>query len=256
MAGFKSEAVSSQGTRLGVQGGQVAPVTAPITAITAANPPVFTAANTFGDGDVVQIDGVVGMVEINGEVGVATNVTPTGFTLEGVDATGYTTYVSGGVATGIGTGNFDDVCEARNFTGFDGQASEIDVTTMCSEAMEFRPGLQDFGAFNFTMNYVPSDPAQKVMQEAKANGDTLWWRLILPEDDTGESMGMWLFQAFVRQMTLSGGVNAALESNVVLRITGAPIFVEPPSTLDANAQGARRGAPGAYAPQPQYAQAA
>jgi hypothetical protein len=256
MAGFKSEAVSSQGTRLGVQGGQVAPVTAPITAITAANPPVFTAANTFGDGDVVEIADVQGMVEINGAVGVATSVTPTGFSLEGVDATGFGAYTSGGVATGIGTGNFDDVCEARNFTGFDGQASEIDVTTMCSEAMEFRPGLQDFGAFNFTMNYVPSDPAQKTMQAAKADGTILWWRLVLPEDDTGESMGVWLFQAFVRQMTLSGGVNAALESNVVLRITGAPIFIEGPTALEADAQRAGRRGPGREQQQPQYAQAA
>jgi hypothetical protein len=236
MAGFKSEAVSSQGTRLGVQGGEVAPVVAPITAITAANPPVFTAANAFGDGDVVQIAGVEGMTEINGAVGVATGVTPTGFTLEGVDASAFTPYTSGGEATGIGTGNFDDVCEARNFTGFDGQASEIDVTTMCSDAMEFRPGLQDFGAFNFTMNYVPSDPAQKTMQDAKSKGTILWWRLVLPEDESGVSMGMWLFQAFVRQMTLSGGVNAALESNVVLRITGAPIFVEPPAAGGASAQ--------------------
>jgi hypothetical protein len=226
MAGFKSEAVSSQGTRLAVQAGAAgAPVTAPITGITAADPPVLTAANTFKDGDIVTVEGVVGMVEINGLAGVVGAATPTAFEMTGVDASAFTPYTSGGTASTTGA-TFEEVCEARNFTGFDGQASEIDVTTLCSTAMEFVPGLQDFGAFNFTMNYVPSDPAQKAMQKAKANGDTLWWKLTLPLDNNGDPMGAWLFQAFVRQMTLAGGVNAALESNVVLRITGEPTYVE------------------------------
>lgn len=225
MTGFKSEAVSSQGTELAVQGAAGAPVTAPITAITAANPAHITAANSFKNGDIVAIADVVGMVEINGQSGVVSNAAAGAFDLTGVDSTTYTPYESGGTATSNG-GSFVNCCEARNFTGFDGQASEIDVTTMCSTAMEYRPGLQDFGAFNFTMNYVPSDPAQKIMQDAKATGEILWWKLMLPNDSEGNPMGTWLFQAFVRQMTLAGGVNAALESNVVLRITGEPTFVE------------------------------
>ena len=227
MSGFKSEAVSSQGTELAVEGTPIgAPVVAPITGISAAAEAVVTAANTFTDGDIVTIDGVVGMVEINGVSGVVSNASGTGFTLTGVDSTDFTPYGSGGTATSTASGSFDNCCEARSFTGFDGQASEIDVTTMCSTAMEYRPGLQDFGNFNFTMNYVPSDPAQKTMQAAKAAGTILWWKLTLPNDAEGNPMGVWLFQAFVRQMTLAGGVNAALESNVVLRITGAPTFVE------------------------------
>jgi hypothetical protein len=223
MAGFKSQGVSSQGTELSVQGAGGATVTAPITAITAASSAVITAANSFINGQVVTIDDVVGMVEINGLSGIASNVSPTGFTVA-IDSTGFTPYVSGGTAEG-NTGSFENICEARNFTGFDGQASEIDKTTMCSTAMEFVPGLQDFGAFNFTMNYVPTDPAQIIMQEAKAAGTTLWWKLTLPNDLDGNPMGAHLFQAFVRQMTLSGGVNAILESNVVLRITGEPTFI-------------------------------
>lgn len=235
MSGFKSEAVSSQGTRLGVQGAPGTPKTATITGITAADPAVITATNTFADGDIVSIDSVVGMVEINGQAGVVSAASGTGFTLTGVDSSAYTPYTSGGEATSSGA-TFVDVCEARNFTGFDGQASEIDVTTLCSTAMEFVPGLQDFGAFNFTMNYVPSDPAQQAMQKAKASGDTLWWKLTLPLDNNGDPMGAWLFQAFVRQMTLSGGVNAALESNVVLRITGEPTYIEDAGAFDAQSR--------------------
>ena len=225
MTGFKSEAVSSQGTELAVQGAAGTPVTATITAITAASPAKISAVNTFQNGDIVSIDAVVGMVEINGLSGVVGNATGADFDLVGVDSSAFTPYTSGGEAASSGAG-FENCCEARNFTGFDGQASEIDVTTMCSTAMEFRPGLQDFGAFNFTMNYVPTDPAQKIMQQAKSTGAILWWKLMLPNDNEGNPLGTWLFQAFVRQMTLSGGVNAALESNVVLRITGEPTFVE------------------------------
>jgi hypothetical protein len=225
MTGFKSEAVSSQGTELAVQGvssGTI--VTAPITGISKAAQAVVTAANTFAVGQLVRFDSVGGMVEINGLGGVISAATPTSFTV-GIDSTGFSTYTSGGNAT-VNTAAFNNVCEARNFTGFDGQASEIDVTTMCSTAMEFVPGLQDFGAFNYTMNFVPSDPAQVIMRQAKSKGQTLWWKLTLPVDANGDPLGTWLFQAFVRQMTLAGGVNAALESNVVLRITGEPTFVE------------------------------
>jgi len=224
MSGFKSEGVSSQGTELAVQGaGSV--VTAPITAITAAAEAVVTAANTFVPGQIVSFADVVGMVEINGQSGVVSAATAAGFTV-GIDSTGFTPYVSGGTASG-NSGSFENVCEAKNFTGFDGQAAELDKTTMCSTAMEFVPGLQDFGAFNFTMNYVPTDPAQVIMQEAKRTGKTLWWKLMLPPSlDEVESMGTWVFQAFVRQMPLTGGVNAILESNVVLRITGEPTFIE------------------------------
>ena len=241
--GFKSEAVSSQGTELAVQGAAGTPKTATITAISNDSPAEFTAVNTFVAGDIVTIADVLGMTEVNGMTGVVDDTGDgTHFHLVGIDSTNYTPYVSGGTGTSSGA-TFESVCEARNFTGFDGQASEIDVTTMCSEAMEYVPGLQDFGNFNFTMNYVPSDPAQKAMQDAKASGKILWWKLTLPNDSEGVPMGTWLFQAFVRQMTLAGGVNAALESNVVLRITGAPTFVEGGAMADeAGADALRKAA--------------
>jgi hypothetical protein len=214
--GFKSKAVSSQGSQIAIESGSGTSKT--ITGATKANPVVVTAtAHGLQDGAVVAIAAVGGMTELNGNSYVIGNVTTNTFELIGIDGTSFGTYTTGGTAT---PKIFTGACEIKTFNGFDGQASEIDVTTICSEAKEFRPGLQDFGAFNFSMNYVPTDAAQVEMQDAKAAGVPVWFVLTLPQD-----LGQWVFLAFVRQMSLAGGVDTVLSSDVVLRITGAPTFI-------------------------------
>jgi hypothetical protein len=214
---FRSKAESSQGALIQVEIGTLSPKT--ITGISKADPGVVTSnAHGLAAGTPGHIASVVGMTELNGNSYLVANPTTNNFELDGQDTTDFTTYTSGGTFAPV---DFASACEAKTFTGFDGQASEIDVTTMCSTAKEYRPGLQDFGSFNFSMNYVPTDPAQLAMQDAKAAGTSLWFNLILPG-----SLGTWVFQAFVRQMTITGGVDTALSSDVVLRITGAPTFVQ------------------------------
>lgn len=75
--------------------------TAAITGITKANPAVVTAnAHGFVNGETVMISGVVGMVEVNGNTYTVAGVTANTFQLSGINSSAYTTYVSGGVATG------------------------------------------------------------------------------------------------------------------------------------------------------------
>ncbi len=71
-----------------------------ITGATKANPGVITTDITHGltTGDAIEIDGVVGMVELNGNTYTATVITPYTFSI-GVNTSGFTTYVSGGVIT-------------------------------------------------------------------------------------------------------------------------------------------------------------
>lgn len=72
---------------------------ATITAATKADPVVITAtAHGFEDGDTVKITGVVGMTELNGEQFTVANKTANTFELSGIDGSGYTAYVSGGLA--------------------------------------------------------------------------------------------------------------------------------------------------------------
>ena len=71
-----------------------------ITAATKANPCEITAAeHTFVDGEQVVIDGVTGMVELNGNTYTVDNAAADTFELTAINSSAYTDYVSGGMAT-------------------------------------------------------------------------------------------------------------------------------------------------------------
>lgn len=74
--------------------------TATITGITQALPAEVTtsAAHGYVTDDSVDIDGVVGMTELNGRGFILTSTGANTFTLNGEDSTGYGAYVSGGTA--------------------------------------------------------------------------------------------------------------------------------------------------------------
>jgi hypothetical protein len=219
---MESQAVSSQGAHIEVESGEGTALTA--TAVTAAAPPVVTvAAHTLVAGDVVAADGVgtTPLWDIVDEKDhVVSPLTATTFELVGVDATDEAAATAGSFTPKTWLA----LCEAKTFQGFDGQASEIDVTTLCSTAKEFRPGLQDFGSFSFEMNLVPTDPSQMVLDAAKASGAALWFRVYVP-DGEGGYQGAYVFKAFVRQKSIAGGVDQAMTSSVTLRVTGEPVFV-------------------------------
>jgi hypothetical protein len=70
-------------------------ISSTFTAASNATPIVVTATNTFADGDVVEVTGVVGNTAANGTFELA-STSGTGFTLVGSDGNG--TWTSGGVA--------------------------------------------------------------------------------------------------------------------------------------------------------------
>lgn len=73
---------------------------ATISGITQANPAVVTAiAHGFSNGDLIYINGVVGMTEVNYLTFTVANKTADTFELAGIDSSGYTAYTSGGKAT-------------------------------------------------------------------------------------------------------------------------------------------------------------
>lgn len=74
------------------------PYTATITNATQANPCVLTANNFFSVGGFLTITGVTGMTELNGKNRQIQNISPTTITLN-LDSTGFTAYISGGIAT-------------------------------------------------------------------------------------------------------------------------------------------------------------
>jgi len=216
---FTSNALSSIGAAvyIGVsEAGEPTGTPLTITGITAANPGVVTStAHGLLEGDVGEIAAVVGMTELNGTSQVVDN--PDANTFEIVDTTGFTAYTSGGTFTPF---HMIKMCELRNFALTGGQAAEIDVTTLCSTAIERRLGLKDTGEASLSVNFVPGDPAQIELMAAQDDGVARWFKVVFPN-----GAGTAVFQALVRQFSWTVGVNEAIQGTVSLRLTGDITYV-------------------------------
>ena len=111
------------------------------------------------------------------------------------------------------------VANIRTFSGFDGTASEIDVTNLASTAKEYRLGLQDYGGFSFDWHPDFSDAGQNQVRGASASGAILAFKLTFPDGSSAS------FEALVSNAnSLSGGVDATVDGSVTLRITGDVTF--------------------------------
>lgn len=111
-----------------------------------------------------------------------------------------------------------EVKEVTSFTGFDGQAAEIDVTHLQSTAKEFLMGLQDFGTFTIEVNYLPTDAGQDDMRAAKASREIQDFRVTFSDTSTAT------FQGYVLSAPISGGVDSKVDSSFAVRITGDVTF--------------------------------
>jgi tail tube protein/ubiquitin-activating enzyme E1-like protein len=222
---FRSDALTSIGTAIYI-GASVGglPTGSPktITGITAADPGVVT-SNAHGllEGDVGTFAAIVGMTQLNGTEGIVGSPDTNTFEIAGVDTTDFTAYTSGGTFTPF---HMIKMCELRNFAQTGGQAAEIDVTTLCSTAIERRIGLQDYGEATLSINYVPGEAALIELKAAAADGQARWFKIVFP----GGADTM-VFQAFVRQISFTVGVNEAIQGTISLRLTGpiTDVGVEP-----------------------------
>lgn len=208
----KSRAVSSQGTHFYIQQLSGTGTDATITAITKANPAVVTAtAHGFANGAVVSLAGIVGMVELNGVTAAIKRLTADTFELVGVDSSEFTNYTSGGEATSL---VFIETCQHKSYSGFDGQASEKDRTTLCSTAKEKGIGLQDFGGMSAEMNYVEDDPFQVEFKLAKGDNVGRWFRI----QKANKFWKIWF--GYPRSLSDSGGLDGDNLGTAAVTIDG------------------------------------
>ncbi|MFP3548920.1 hypothetical protein SB748_36635, partial [Rhizobium sp. SIMBA_035] len=70
-------------------------------------------------------------------------------------------------ASGAAEPTWTKVKNVKSYSGFDGSATEIDVTDLDSEAKEKRLGLMDNGSFSIDVNVNMSDPGQAAMKTAQ-----------------------------------------------------------------------------------------
>jgi hypothetical protein len=183
-----------------------------ITGITKANPAVITStAHGLVDGDVVKTAAVVGMTEINGKVGVVVVLTANTFQLSGVDSTNYTTYTSGGTATGAAY----KVSNFKSWSGIDGQGSDIDVTDLDSVAKEYRMGLVDFGQITLNVQVKDDDDGQMALRSSQAaSGPSSTIVLTFKNGKTRT------FKGYCKQAPEQGGVDAIIEGSFAIKISG------------------------------------
>lgn len=101
----------------------------------------------------------------------------------------------------------------------DGEASDIDITTLASTAKEYKQGLQDFGNLNLNLKVRdPSDVGQAVMSAAKAARDT---RQIVMTFLSGDIA---TFNAYVKSISNAGGVDGILAGSAALKISGTVVW--------------------------------
>ena len=143
-----SSAISAQGSVVSI--GTGTGVAKTISGISLGNPTIITAtAHGFVNGDTVTIAGLTGAnaATINGQTWSVRNITTNTFAVY-VDTTGLT-ITAAGTATSV---SFTAIANVKSFSGFDGSASEIDVTNLDSTAKEFKLGLVDSGSLSMEID--------------------------------------------------------------------------------------------------------
>ncbi|MBF0583299.1 MAG: hypothetical protein HQL80_03575 [Magnetococcales bacterium] len=214
---MNSTAILAKGSKLEI--GTATGSANAVTAIGLSNPCRVTLESSIADlrvGDVVTLAGIVGTTQLNGNNYVVQYLEPGNkvITLAGVDATGFTPFESGGTLTPV---SLTRIANLLSYSGFDGEAEEVDVTHMESTAHEVMLGLPNEGSFTMEFDYNAADSGQIALKAAKNSGAKKSFKLTCPDGSTAT------FAAFVKKFSKSGDVKGVQKGSCTLRITGTVI---------------------------------
>ncbi len=129
---------------------------------------------------------------------------------------------SQGITLAIDLGNvsptvWTNVPETKDINFRTGSAAVIDVTDLSSSAREKRMGLADEGQCTFTLNLIPKNVAHAELIQAKADRQIRDFRVVFTD---GPNPSTYYFSGFVLSVPVSAGVDAVIESNVTVEISG------------------------------------
>ena len=207
-----STAIPAQGSILQIATGVGSAKT--ITDVSVGNPTILTAtAHGLANGDVVTLAALTGLdaATLNGLTVSVRNITTNTFAVY-VDTTGKTITAGSGTATPV---SFTAVANIKDFSGFDGSASEIEVTNLDSVAKEFRLGLTDAGQFTINIDYDNSNAGHIALRARQVSGLLTNFKFTLPNSNAIT------FTGFVKKFSLAGGVDAVTKTAVDIRVSGA-----------------------------------
>jgi hypothetical protein len=199
-----------------------------VTAITVANPAVFTATtHGLAIGDTVYLDVEDGMPELAaGEYVVKTVPSANTFTLyngstRSVDSSAYAAFDAGSPSdNAVSKVTYTNFCELTGYNQQGGQADTIDATTICSTAKEFETGLADTGTLTLDYNAAPQQPVQLAIEAAGESGESLAFRLVFPR-----SGGTVIMFGSVQSTSLSGSNGDLHKANATIKLSGPVVRI-------------------------------
>ena len=106
------------------------------------------------------------------------------------------------------------ITNVSDISGFDGKATEIDVTTLTSKAKERILGLQDWGTLTLNTQINLKEVSHAALLAAKKASTTKPFQLTLSDGTTIA------FNAYVSTFPIAAKVDAVYTGNIVLTITG------------------------------------
>lgn len=207
-----SSAISAQGSVLAIATGSGGAKT--ITGVAVGFPTILTiAAHGFNEGDVVALAALTGAdaALLNGLTLSVRNKTTNTFAVY-IDTTGKTITAGSGTAT---PQTFTNIANMKDYSGFDGSASELDKTNLDSTAKEYLLGLTDPGQFSINIDYDNANAGHIALRAKQVSGVICSFKLTMPDLD------VITFSGYVKKFSLAGGVDAIVKTSVDIRISGA-----------------------------------
>src|SRR5262249_16239737 len=95
-----------------------------------------------------------------------------------------------------------------------GERSEISVSNLDSTAKEFLLGLKDNGNLEITLSHVASDPGQSALRSALSLSTPSPFKLTFSDNTYLRFAGL------VKSNSLSGGVDAKVDTSFSIRLSG------------------------------------
>lgn len=126
-----------------------------------------------------------------------------------------------GVSTADSPSIFTDITNVTTINESGAQRSEIDATNLDSTAMEYAPGLVDFGSMTFEVNWDPLEATHVVLDSLFLSGATRDWRITESPRVTSPTGEMTYFKGYISALTKTRAVNQIVKGSVTIRVTGA-----------------------------------
>lgn len=112
---------------------------------------------------------------------------------------------------------YTEIPEIKSISGPSTTIPMIDVTSLASDAKEYKPGLKDQGELQLTINWAPDNAVHGDLRDVQSDREVRPFKI---EWTDASPVAVWTFDAYVMSFSVSASVDAVVEASVTLRITG------------------------------------